>query len=116
MAMETKQITVGLPHHGLRVWRRSMELVKRVRKAPPGHAELRDQSIRAAMSVVLNITEGAALEGAARMRHYKIARASVVEVVAAYEMADAIGESVPLADVLEHGRTIYAMLTKMIRR
>ena len=72
--------------------------------------------MRASMSVGLNITEGAALEGAAKLRHYKIARASVVEVVAAYEMAGALGESVPLAEVLEHGRAIYAMLTKMIRR
>ena len=114
--METKRNTVGLPHHGLRVWWRSMELVKLVRGCPPGHAELRDQATRAAMSVGLNIGEGAALEGAAKLRHYKVARASVIEVVAAYEMADAVGESVPLADVVEHGRAIYAMLTKMIRR
>ena len=114
--METRQDHRGLPHHGLRVWWRSLDLVKLVKRCPPGHAELRDQATRAAMSVGLNITEGAALEGAARLRHYKSARGSVVEVVAAYQMAEAIGESVPLADVLEHGRAIYAMLTKMIRR
>jgi len=90
--------------------------VKLVKRCPPGNAELRDQATRAAMSVGLNISEGAALEGAAKARHYKSARASVVEVVAAYEMAEAIGESVPVATVIAQSRIIYAMLTKLIRR
>jgi four helix bundle protein len=80
MAMEEKMNTPGLPHHGLRVWWRSVDLVKLVKRSPPGHAELRDQATRAAMSVGLNISEGAALEGAAKLRHYKSARGSVVEV------------------------------------
>ena len=98
------------------MWWRSVELVKLVKRCPPGHAELRDQATRAAMSVGLNISEGAALEGAAKQRHYKRARASVVEVVAAYEMAEAIGESVPVTAVLAQSRILYAVLTKLIRR
>jgi four helix bundle protein len=113
---EEEQKKPGLPHHGLRVWWRSLELVKLVKRCPPGNAELRDQATRAAMSVGLNISEGAALDGAAKLRHYKGARASLVEVVAAYEMAQAIGESVPVSAVLEQGRILYAMLTKLIRR
>jgi hypothetical protein len=44
------------------------------------------------------------------------AELGVGEGGAAVSTRDALGESVPLADVLEHGRAIYAMLTKMIRR
>ncbi len=68
------------------------------------------------MSVGLNIAEGAALEGAVKKRHYKIARGSVVEVVAAYELGQDLGHKVPLARVQELGTNIARMLSGLILR
>lgn len=98
-----------------RVWHLALELVKLTKASPIGDAELRDHGSRAAKSVALNIAEGAALDGAAQRRHFGIARASVVEAVAAYEIAAAIGERVPLIQVLELGCAVAGMLTKLIR-
>jgi hypothetical protein len=38
-----------------------------------------------------------------------------VEVVAAYELAAAIGENVPVTEIAVNADEIYAMLTKLIR-
>jgi len=45
----------------------------------------------------------------------QIARASDVEVVAAYELAEAIGESVALSEITRLGIIIASMLTGLIR-
>ena len=89
---QTEVLTAAtkLSHHRLRVWHLALELVKLTKASPIGDAELRDHGSRAAKSVALNIAEGAALDGAAQRRHFGIARASVVEAVAAYEIAAAI--------------------------
>ena len=110
-----KKSTARLSHHGLRVWEESVELVKLVHRSPISDAELRNQAQRAAKSVALNIAEGAGQHGGARGRHFKIARGSVIEVVAAYEIAAAIGEAAPAAAVQSLGRGIAAMLTGLIR-
>jgi four helix bundle protein len=81
---------------------------------PPQDAELRNQATRAAKSVALNIAEGAPYQGRSRRRFFRIARASVVEVVAAYELAAAIGEEVPIAQVAEEVDAIYAMLSRLM--
>ena len=87
-----------LSHHRLRVWAKARQLVRLVGKSPIGDAELRHQASRAAKSVGCNIAEGAALDGASKKKHYKIARGSAVEVVAAYELASDIGETAPVDD------------------
>src|SRR5262245_48827183 len=84
-----------LPHQRLRVWHAAVELLGVVQAEPPGDAELRDQATRAAKSVCLGIAEAAALEGAMRGRHLRISRASAVEVAAAYQLAETIGDRVP---------------------
>ena len=104
-----------LSHHRLLVWHKAMELVRLVKQAPIGDAELRDHSMRACRSAALNIAEGAALEGAAKRRHFGIARASTVETVAAYELAEAIGEILPVENILRIAAEIAAMLTRLIR-
>jgi four helix bundle protein len=104
-----------LPHQRLRLWHAGVELLGVVQREPPGDAELRDQAMRAVRSVCLGIAEGAALEGAHKNRHLRIARASAVEVAAAYELAEAIGERVPRARVEQLATAAYAMLTRMIR-
>lgn len=103
-----------LCHHGLRVWHKAVELCRLVHSWPIRDTELRRQASNAIKSVGLNIAEGAGQEGGAQGRHFKIAKGSVIEVVAAYELADAIGESVPVAAVSELGNDIAAMLAGLI--
>ena len=82
---------------------------------PIGDAELRDQAKRAARSAALNIAEGAALQGAARRRHYNVALGSTGETVAAYELAAAIGETVDVERVARIGAQLSAMLWAIVR-
>lgn len=105
-----------LSHHRLRVWAKARELLRLVSKNAIGDAELRHQASRAAKSVGCNIAEGAALEGGSKKKHYKIAKGSVVEVVAAYELADDIGEVLPVDDVTRLAAAIASMLTGLIRK
>ncbi len=105
-----------LSHHRLRVWAKARQLVRLVNRNPIGDAELRHQASKAAKSVGCNIAEGAALEGASKKRHYKIAKGSAVEVVAAHELATDIGEFVPVDDVTGLGAAIASMLTGLIRK
>ena len=104
-----------LPHQRLHVWRKAVSLVEVCSNKPPNDAELRNHALRAAKSVALNIAEGAPLEGRSRSRFFHIARASVLEVAAAYELASAIGEDVPATEVAGKADEIYAMLTKLMR-
>ena len=106
----------ALAHHRLIVWQRAVELVKLVQRNPIGDAELRGQASRAVRSVALNIVEGAALRGAAKERHYVIAQGSVTEVVGAYELAEALGENLPVAEIQHRGAEIAAMLFGVMRR
>ena len=55
------------------------------------------------------------MEGAAKRRHFKIARASGVETVAAYELAEALGEPVPAEELTRLGIIIVSMLSGLIR-
>ena len=105
-----------LSHHRLRVWEKARQQLRLVSKNPIGDAELRLQASKAAKSVGCNIAEGAALDGAAKKRHYRIAKGSAVEVVAAYELASDIGETVPTDEVTELGAAIASMLTGLIRK
>ena len=66
--------------------------------------------------MALNVAEGAAVAGAAKRRHFVIALGSVTEVVAAYELAAAIGEPVDVARVVELGAALSAMLCALARR
>lgn len=104
-----------LAHHGLHVWHLAVELVRLVRSQPISDAELRDQATRAAKSAALNIAEAAGLCGAASKRHFRIARGSVIELAAAYELAEALGEPVRLAAVLQRCTQLAAMLTALCR-
>lgn len=105
-----------LSHHRLRVWVKARELLRLVSKNAIGDAELRHQASRAAKSVGCNIAEGAALDGGSKKKHYKIAKGSAVEVVAAYELASDIGETVPVDQVTQLGAAIASMLTGLIRK
>ncbi len=105
-----------LSHHRLRVWTKARQLLRLVSKNAIEDAELRNQASRAAKSVGCNIAEGAALEGGSKKKHYKIAKGSAVEVVAAYELASDIGENVPIDDVTKLAAAVASMLTGLIRK
>jgi four helix bundle protein len=112
----TKNHTNRMIHHNLRVWQRARELARIVYAHLPANAELRAQVRRSSISVGANIAEGCTQGSQAmRRKHYEIARGSAVETVAHYELAEAIGEMLPVEEVRAHGAAIAAMLTKMLR-
>ena len=70
---------------------------------PRGHAEVRDQLRRAALSVPLNIAEGAGrVSEADAARHFAIARGSAMECAAVLDVIRALG-------LLEEPRYCQAM-------
>ncbi len=105
-----------LTHHSLRVWREALELVKLTRAAGIRDAVVRDQAHRAAVSVALNLAEGAGRVGKTRLQHFSFARGSVVELVAAFEIAEALGENVAVEEVRERGAAVSRMLSGLLRR
>jgi four helix bundle protein len=112
----TSNIHIGqLSHHRLHVWHKALALVKLVKASPIGDAELRDQASRACRSAALNIAEAAGLDGAAKRRHFSIARGSAIEVAAAYELAGALGEKVAITEIVGVAAEVAAMLTRLIR-
>ena len=104
-----------LSHHRLRVWHEAVALVREVRDVRISDAGLRDQAMRAAQSVALNIAEASGREGNAKKQHMRIARGSVIEVVAAYEVAEAMGKTIDARTVVARGARIAAMLTGLVR-
>ena len=81
-----------LPHEGLFAYRVARELVVAVRSARISDSGLRDQALRAAMSVCLNIAEAAGRPSVADQRRvYGIARGEVCETAAALDVAVAAG-------------------------
>ena len=105
-----------LTHHSLRVWREALELAKLTRAAGIRDAVVRDQAHRAAVSVALNLAEGAGRVGKTRLQHFSFARGSVVELVAAFEIAEALGENVAVEEVRERGAAVSRMLSGLLRR
>ncbi len=81
-----------LPHQRLAAYTVAIELLAVVRGAGLRDARLRDQAMRAAMGVCLNVAEGAGRTSAAdRARVFGIARGEVLEVAAAMEIGMAAG-------------------------
>ena len=85
---------------------------------PRGHAELRDQLRRAALSVPLNIAEAAGRTSEAdAARHFAIARGSAMECAAVLDVTRALGvlqepRHQQATDLLAR---VVAMLTKLCR-
>jgi four helix bundle protein len=108
-----------LPHEDLIAYRVAKELVVAVREARISDSGLRDQALRAAVSVCLNIAEATGRPGAADQRRvYGIARGEACEVAAAVDVAAAAGfcagDSTLRARDLA-GR-VYALLSGLMRR
>jgi four helix bundle protein len=103
----------------LDVYRASIEFLAqtvRIPKLPRGHAEVADQLRRAALSVPLNIAEGAGRPSPAdAARHYAIARGSAMECAALMDVL----RTLDLLDEGSYGTSlellarVISMLTRM---
>jgi four helix bundle protein len=101
-------------HDRLDVYRLALEVARWAATVaiPSSRKHLRDQLVRAADSVVLNIAEGAGREpGDSRRYHFRIAGGSAAEVAAIVDLV------LPNAgDRLHDLRRLGAMLSKLSRR
>ncbi len=107
-----------LPHHRLAVYRKALELLAAVRAAQIADTKLRDEALRAAKSVCLNIAEGSGrVSRADKARVYAIARGECVECVAAIEIAVTAGDAVEEASrhAVQCGTEVYLMLGALVR-
>ncbi len=111
----------GFQHEKLDVYNRSIELLARAeavcRALPKGRAYLADQLRRAALSITLNVAEGAGEFAAAdKARFYRMARRSATECAAILDSCRVLALVQP-AQIAE-GRAslirIVAMLTAMV--
>lgn len=106
------------PHEGLIAYRVALSLVAAVRAARISDSRLRDQAMRAAASVCLNIAEGAGRPSAADQRRvYGIARGEAGETAAALDVAIAAGfASVDAAGAAKQlAVRAYALLSGLMR-
>lgn len=102
-------------HEGLDCYRLAVQLSRWAAKQvfPPHRKHLRDQLVRAADSITLNIAEGAGKgPGDGRRHHYRIALGSAAEVVAVIDITDLADADARRAEV----RRIGAMLAALSRR
>jgi four helix bundle protein len=111
-----------LDHENLDAYQRSIDFLalalRVVARLPRGEREIRDQLKRAAISIPLNIAEGAGKPGGAdRARFHAIARGSAMECAALLDVCRVAALVGP--DETNEWKTllarIVAMLTKMCR-
>ena len=97
-------------HERLEVYTVALAVARRVAKLG-GSRALKDQALRAAQSIVLNVAEGASLvPGDAKRNHYRIALGSAGEVAAALDLLDGP------ADLITDNRRVGQMLGALTRR
>ena len=104
-----------LGHERLDVYKLALEVARWAAQQPiPAQRKhLRDQLVRAADSVVLNIAEGAGRElGDSSRNHFRIAAGSASEVAAVLDLVPLPGGP----ERQEELRRVVAMLTKLARR
>src|SRR5438105_3067990 len=108
-----------LPFEKLHAYQRARLLLLAVREAGITESRLRDQALRAAQGVCLNISEGAGRRSAAdKARVYAIARGENSETAAALDIALAAGtcRKEPARRGVQHARAVHALLSGLIRR
>lgn len=110
-------------HERMEVYRRALGFVKSVgtlrRTLPSGRGSLGDQLDRAALSIALNIAEGAG-EFARRekVRFYRMARRSATECAAIFDVIDTVelADKGCVTDGKAQLRVIVAMLITLSKR
>ncbi len=110
--------THSLPHHRLIVFGFAREMLVAVRDAHIRDSKVRDEALRSAKGMCLNIAEGAGRATRAdKARAYTIARGEAVECAAALEIAALLGDAraEDAARVGGLANTVIAMLTRLIR-
>ena len=110
----------NLPFEKLHACQEARKLLDAVRESAISEGRLRDQALRAATSVCLNISEAAGRAGSAdKARVYAIARGENCEAAAALEIALAAGlclSEQPARRGVLHARAVHALLSGLIRR
>ena len=106
------------PLNDLIAYRVARDLVIAVRNAEISNPPLRDQALRAATAVGLNIAEATGRPSRADQRRiYGIARGEAVETLAALDLAEAAGFST--AESVRGGKLLaeraYALLSGLMR-
>jgi four helix bundle protein len=86
---------VGFDHERMDVYRQALEFIRVTpairQRLVPGHAALADQLDRAAISIALNIAEGAGeFARKEKARFYRMARRSATESAAVLDVAQAL--------------------------
>src|SRR3954464_14301830 len=107
-----------LPHERLNAYQEGRKLLACIREAEISDPRLRDQAIRAGVSVCLNIAEAVGRTGGAdRARVYAIARGECCEAAAALDIACIAGRGAegPALAGARHARAVYALLCGLIR-
>jgi four helix bundle protein len=107
-----------MPFEKLVAYQVARELLVVVRDAAISDSKLRDQAMRAAMSVCLNIAEASGRQSAAdQKRVFAIARGEASEAAAALDIASVAGlcsaDSARIGGAI--ARRAYALLTGLIR-
>lgn len=106
--------TCYFDHEHLDAYRLSLEVARWVAATdfPRGFAPLKDQAVRAAQSVVMNIAEGKGRGGDAGRNHYRIALGSAAETCAALDLLGTMAASEQQAKL----RRVGAMLRGLTRQ
>src|SRR5438552_12734654 len=109
----------ALPFEKLIAYQEARKLLAAVREAAISETRLRDQALRAATSVCLNISEAAGRASPAdKARVYGIARGENSEAAAALDIALTAGicKEEPARRGIEYARAVHALLSGLIRR
>lgn len=109
-------------HERMEVYRRAISFVKAANvvrsQLPPGRAALSDQLDRAAVSIALNVAEGAGeFSRREKARFYRIARRSATECAAVFDVIHtlALASEPDIASGKEDLRAIVAMLIALAK-
>ena len=101
----------AFPHESLDCYRLSVGVARWIAttRFPARNADLADQALRAAQSVVLNIAEGAARHGPTAKNSFRIALGSAAETCAALDLVALPGVEERQAEL----RRVGAMLRRL---
>ncbi len=111
-------MTHSLKMQGLDCYQVAKAIAVRVHEAKIGDSELRDQATRAAKSTFLRLAEGLPNDGVGmRRKYFTEANNSLHEVVAAVDLANAIGaiDSATAREVIELSARLKPMIRGLLR-